>query len=147
MLQIDNLVVDANVVSDCNNGNVNITNNSTGVIQHQWNMGDGTIYNTPNVTHNYDTSQSYIITYESISDFGCSKFEYYSAVFDCNYPNPVICQMPIQNPINQSCGFKNVNMNTPFITASSWEWEFGDGQTIIAAVSYTQLTLPTILLV
>jgi PKD repeat protein len=140
LLQIDNLVVDANVVSDCNNGNVNITNNSTGVIQHQWNMGDGTIYNTPNVTHNYDTSQSYIITYESISDFGCSKFEYYSAVFDCNYPNPVIIQMPQQNPINpiidtinnipinQVCGFRNVNMNSPFLTAIAWEWDFGDGQ-------------------
>ena len=139
-LQIDNLVVDANVISDCNNGNVNITNNSIGAIQHQWNMGDGTIYNTPNVTHNYNTSQSYIITYESISDFGCSNFEYYSAVFDCNYSNPIIIQMPQQNPINpiidtinniqinQVCGFRNVNMNSPFLTAIAWEWDFGDGQ-------------------
>ena len=139
-LQIDNLTVDATINSNCNDGSINITNNSTGAIQHQWNMGDGTIYNTPNVNHNYDTSQSYIITYESISDIGCSSFEYYSAVFDCNYPNPIIIQMPQQNlinpiidpannnPINQICGFRKVNMNSPFTTASSWEWDFGDGQ-------------------
>ena len=127
-LQIDNLNVDATINSNCNDGSINITNNTVGAIQHQWNMGDGTIYNTPNVTHNYIPSQSYVITYESISDIGCSNFEYYTAVFDCNYPNPVICQMPIQNPINQICGFRNVNMNSPFTTASSWEWEFGDGQ-------------------
>ena len=127
-LQIDDLNVDATVNSNCNDGSINITNNTVGAIQHQWNMGDGTIYNTPNVTHNYLPSQSYVITYESISDIGCSNFEYYSAVFDCNYPNPVICQMPIQNPINQTCGFRSVNMNSPFTIASSWEWEFGDGQ-------------------
>ena len=127
-LQIDNLNVDATVNSNCNDGSFNITNNTVGAIQHQWNMGDGTIYNTPNVSHNYIPSQSYVITYESISDIGCSNFEYYTAVFDCNYPNTVICQMPIQNPINQTCGFRNVNMNSPFTTASSWEWEFGDGQ-------------------
>ena len=127
-LQIDNLNVDATINSNCNDGSINITNNTVGAIQHQWNMGDGTIYNTPNVSHNYLPSQSYVITYESISDIGCRNFEYYNAVFDCNYPNPVICQMPIQNPINQTCGFRNVNMNSPFTTASSWEWEFGDGQ-------------------
>ena len=127
-LQIDNLNVDATINSNCNDGSINITNNTVGAIQHQWNMGDGTIYNTPNVTHNYIPSQSYVITYESISDIGCSNFEYYTAVFDCNYPNLVICQMPIQNPIHQTCGFRNVNMNSPFTTASSWEWEFGDGQ-------------------
>jgi len=127
-LQIDNLNVDATINSNCNDGSFNITNNTVGAIQHQWNMGDGTIYNTPNVSHNYIPSQSYVITYESISDIGCSNFEYYTAVFDCNYPNTVICQMPIQNPINQTCGFRNVNMNSPFTTASSWEWEFGDGQ-------------------
>ena len=127
-LQIDNLNVDATINSNCNDGSINITNNTVGAIQHQWNMGDGTIYNTPNVSHNYIPSQSYVITYESISDIGCSNFEYYTAVFDCNYPNTVICQMPIQNPINQTCGFRNVNMNSPFTTASSWEWEFGDGQ-------------------
>ena len=127
-LQIDNLNVDATINSNCNDGSINITNNTVGAIQHQWNMGDGTIYNTPNVSHNYLPSQSYVITYESISDIGCSNFEYYTAVFDCNYPNTVICQMPIQNPINQTCGFRNVNMNSPFTTASSWEWEFGDGQ-------------------
>ena len=36
--------------------------------------------------------------------------------------------MPIQNPINQTCGMRNVNVNSPFTTASAWEWDFGDGQ-------------------
>ena len=66
-LQIDNLNVDATINSNCNDGSINITNNTVGAIQHQWNMGDGTIYNTPNVSHNYIPSQSYVITYESIS--------------------------------------------------------------------------------
>ena len=127
-LQIDNSITDATLNTNCSNGNVNITNNSIGVVQHQWNMGDGTIYTTPNVTHNFTPSQSYVITYEAISDIGCSSFEYFSAVFDCTPPNPIVCQMPLQTPINQICGFRNANMNSPFTTASSWEWDFGDGQ-------------------
>ena len=65
--------VNLNLNSDCNSGTVNILNNSTGAIQHQWNMGDGSVYFTPNVQHNYNTSQPYVITYESVSSIGCSK--------------------------------------------------------------------------
>ena len=43
-------------------------------------MGDGVTYTTANVQHTYSTSQSYVITYESISEIGCNNFEYYSAV-------------------------------------------------------------------
>ena len=87
-------------------------------------MGDGTIYNTQNVSHNYIPSQSYVMAYESISNIGCSNFEYYTAVFDCNYPNPIICQMPIQNPINQTCGMRNVKCKFSIYYASAWEWDF-----------------------
>ena len=134
--------VNLNVNSDCNSGAVNILNNSIGAIQHQWSMGDGSIYTTPNVQHNYNTSQSYVITYESISSIGCEITQYYSVIFDCNNNSPVVIQMPSQNPINplidpstglninQSCGPQSVNLNSPFTSAIAWSWDFGDGQTI-----------------
>ena len=86
--------VNLNINSDCNNGAVNILNNSTGAVQHQWNMGDGSLYTNPNVQHVYNTSQSYVITYESISSIGCLSTHYYSVIFDCNNNSPIIIQMP-----------------------------------------------------
>ena len=133
--------VNLNLNSDCNSGTVNILNNSTGAIQHQWNMGDGSVYFTPNVQHNYNTSQPYVITYESVSSIGCSNTSYYSVIFDCNNSNPIIITMPPQNSINslvdpitgnilnQTCGPQNVNLISPFTSAFAWEWDFGDGQT------------------
>ena len=138
-LKIDGVDINVNINSNCSTGLVDIVNNSTGVTQHLWNMGDGVTYTTANVQHTYNTSQSYVITYESISEIGCNNFEYYSAVFDCNPSNPIIIQMPSQNPINplidpitnlpivKSCGPESVNLNSPFPTAISWEWDFGDG--------------------
>ena len=132
--------VNLNINSDCSNGAVNILNNSTGAVQHQWNMGDGSVYSTPNVQHIYNTSQSYVITYESISNIGCQSTQYYSVIFDCNNNSPVVIQMPSQNPINpltdpstglninQSCGPQSVNLNSPFTSAVAWSWDFGDGQ-------------------
>ena len=132
--------VNLNLNSDCNSGSINILNNSTGAIQHQWNMGDGNVYATANVQHNYNTSQPYIITYESVSSLGCNKTSYYSVIFDCNSNNPVVIPMPPQNPINslvdpvsgnnlnQTCGPQNVNLISPFSNAFAWQWDFGDGQ-------------------
>ena len=133
--------VNLNLNSDCNSGSINILNNSTGAIQHQWNMGDGNVYYTANVQHNYNTSQPYVITYESVSSLGCKKTSYYSVIFDCNSNNPVVIPMPPQNPINslvdpvsgnnlnQTCGPQNVNLISPFSNAFAWQWDFGDGQT------------------
>ena len=138
-LKIDGIDINVNINSNCSSGLVDIVNNSTGVTQHLWNMGDGVTYTTANVQHTYSTSQSYVITYESISEIGCNNFEYYSAIFDCNPSNPIIINMPAPNPINplidpitnipigQSCGPESVNLNSPFPTAISWEWDFGDG--------------------
>ena len=82
-LKIDGIDINVNINSNCSSGLVDIVNNSTGVTQHLWNMGDGVTYTTANVQHTYSTSQSYVITYESISEIGCNNFEYYSAIFDC----------------------------------------------------------------
>ena len=43
------------------------------------NMGDGNVYSTANVQHNYNTSQ-YVITYESVSSLGCNNTSYYSVI-------------------------------------------------------------------
>lgn len=142
-LIIDSIETDVNLNlnTDCSIGSVNILNNSSGTIQHQWNMGDGSVYYTPNVQHTYNTSQSYVITYESVSTIGCHTSQYYSVIFDCNNDNPVVIPMPSQNPINvltdpsngtalnQTCGPQSVNLSSPFLSAFSWSWDFGDGQT------------------
>ena len=48
-------------------------------------------------------------------------------------PNPINPLIdPITTlPIGQTCGPESVNLNSPFPTAISWTWDFGDGQTSI----------------
>ena len=64
--------LDITINDDCGVGTIDVINNSSGVIDHNWNMGDYNGYTTPNVQqHPYNTQNSYLATYEALSSTGC----------------------------------------------------------------------------
>lgn len=148
-----NIDLDISINDDCSVGTFSVNNNSTGVIQHQWNMGDFNGYNTENITHPYNTSSSYMVTYEALSSTGCVVTKYFPVVFNCDAngdpvvdPPPPIIEPPtddtvvisIQGPlvdpitndqITQTCGPELIELSSPFPNAISFHWDFGDGNT------------------
>jgi PKD repeat protein len=156
IINIDNMEIDLNISlnDDCSNGTFNVVNNSTGVVQQQWNMGDNNSYSdVGDVNHIYNTSESYMATYEAVSDLGCIVTKHIPVPFNCDVngdpiiedPPPIIIEMPeddtiilgpltdpvTEEPIIQSCGPEFINLSTPYPSADSHFWDFGDGYTSI----------------
>ncbi|MBK8520588.1 MAG: PKD domain-containing protein [Chitinophagaceae bacterium] len=115
----------------CFNGHQFVfTNNSTiafGTMNYNWNLGDGTILTTPNVTHSYADTGTYIVRLIVTSDQGCidsisytvTVYESPVAAFDVN--TRAICQK-----IND---FIFTNSSTLGVGTMKYLWDFGDGNT------------------
>ena len=71
-----------------------IVNNSVGVVNHLWIMGDGANITTADISHTYNTSQSYMINYQAESDIGCVISQSIPVIFQCDTN-----QMPIDTNI------------------------------------------------
>ena len=119
-----------NKASQCLNNNQFIfANTSTvfsGALQYYWDLGDGIIANTANVTHSYAQPGIYKVRMLVTGDGGCvdssstitTVFQYPNADF---YIQPATCTgLPVQI-IN-----KTINRNTT--TTLDYLWEFGNGQ-------------------
>ena len=153
-ITVDDVDIDLNININtaCNVGSVIINNNSVGVVNHLWIMGDGANITTPDISHTYNTSQSYMINYQAESEIGCVINQSIPVIFQCDTN-----QMPVDtniieivvpepdtsllnggtpltdpntgNPLSQNCGPTSINMNSPFSNAVSYFWDFGDGNT------------------
>lgn len=120
-----------NTLIQCFNGHQFVfTNNSTiafGTMSYNWNLGDGTILTTPNVTHSYADTGTYIVRLIVTSDQGCidsvsytvTVYESPVAAFDVN--TRAICQK-----IND---FIFTNSSTLGVGTMKYLWDFGDGNT------------------
>lgn len=148
-IMIDGMTIDLDISvdTDCDNGSIEVTNNSTGIANHSWNFGDNSIDSVSSIQHDYpNTGQSYVVTYTAISNSGCMNKQYIPVIFSCGtdttiappgspLPMPevdpiVILIDPNTNaPILQNCGPQEVNLSTPFSSAQNFLWEFGDGGT------------------
>jgi len=106
----------------------NFTNNSSilsGALQYVWDMGDGTILNTTDVSHSYALTGDYVVKLLATSDKGCidsSSINIKVMPFAlADFTAESICtnlQVPI---INKT--FNNTSTNLNYI------WDFGNGQT------------------
>ncbi len=120
-----------NALIQCFNGHQFVfTNNSTiafGTMNYNWNLGDGTILTTPDVTHSYADTGTYTVKLIVTSDMGCidsvsytvTVYESPVAAFDANTRG--ICQK-----IND---FIFTNSSTLAVGNMKYLWNFGDGNT------------------
>ncbi len=120
-----------NALIQCfNNHQFVFTNNSTiafGTMQYNWNLGDGTILTTPNVSHSYADTGTFVVRLIATSDQGCidsvsyivTVYESPVAAFDVN--TRAICQK-----IND---FIFTNSSTLGVGTMRYLWDFGDGNT------------------
>ena len=156
IINVDNLIIDLDITinDDCGVGTIDVINNSSGVIDHNWNMGDYNGYTTPNVQqHPYNTQNSYLATYEALSSTGCIVSRSIPIIFNCDSNgDPIVAPPPpeidppqddtavpiIGGPlidpvtntqITQSCGPELVSLSSPFPSADVYFWDFGDGFT------------------
>ena len=89
---------------------------------------------------------SYVVTYTAISNSGCSNTQYIPVIFSCGVDTtivPAASPLPMPEadpivilidpntnaPISQNCGPQEVNLSSPFSSAQTFLWEFGDGGT------------------
>tara|TARA_B100001287_G_scaffold125390_2_gene105686 strand:+ start:17727 stop:23681 length:5955 start_codon:yes stop_codon:yes gene_type:complete len=143
--------LDITVNTECDNGYIDVVNNSIGVTDHLWDMGDGGVVRTADINHSYNTSKSYFVSYQALSESGCLVVETIAVIFSCDEDlNPVpqaeieiiedttqadtLITGPLLDPvtnevITQKCGPELINLNTPYPNADSVFWDFGDGYT------------------
>lgn len=111
---------------------VNFTDQSTPgngtITQWQWDLGDGTITNTPNPSHTYTAAGNYNVTLRITNSFGCTnvltKNQYVkisdAPVADFSANITAACQTPL------SVNFQNLSTGAGPLT---YKWLFGDGGT------------------
>lgn len=118
-----------NALDQCFNNHQFVFTNSTtisyGTMLYNWDLGDGTLLTTQNVTHTYALPGTYIVKLKVVSDKGCTdSISYTVHVFD----SPV---SGFVSNIRALC-FKNnrfifFNSSTMAVGTMKYNWNFGDG--------------------
>ncbi len=113
-----------NAVAGCAPLCVTFTNTLTGIVNWQWNFGDGTTSSSKNLIHCYTTSGSFYPSITYTATTGCMGKETSTntitvyAVSHAQFlasPNPT----DILNP--------EVYFTNQFVNTNNWLWTFGDG--------------------
>jgi gliding motility-associated-like protein len=102
---------------------INFTN-PTGLVNWNWNFGDGVSSSDPNPQHCYTTAGSFNIALSYTTNIGCASTVTYSHVVNI-YPVPVALFSASPNPTDIFS--PQVNFNNQSVNSNSWQWTFGDG--------------------
>ncbi len=107
---------------------VAIGQQSQGAIGYLWDMGDGTILTGPTPAHTYVNSsavdQVFTVTLIASSPYGCTDTTQQSVVV-----HPVPTAAFLATPFNQQFPNATVDLVNSSVAATSWLWDFGDGNT------------------
>ena len=109
-------------------------NNTTGILQYLWNLGDGTTANTRTVTHSYTTAGNFKVKLLETAPGGCKDSTEYTVTV---YPSP-----NAGFTINAAAQcFKNnqfvfINKSTISAGTIQYSWDLGDG-TLLASPDVT----------
>jgi gliding motility-associated-like protein len=123
VLQQINHDIEINSDIICRNDTINITNNSIGINQYQWQFGDGTTSTEKWPGKSYTDSGNYIISLITSYNGACRDTLYDTIKVDnvkakFSVDKSYLCQLPdTVTYIDQSAN------------ASSWLWKFGNGKT------------------
>ncbi|MFM7823814.1 MAG: PKD domain-containing protein, partial [Bacteroidota bacterium] len=127
----------ANAVN-CFNTAVQFVDLSIGATSWFWNFGDGFTSTLQNPTHTYQDSGSYTVTLITSNNTGCSSFY--------TLPNPITIY-PLPEAIATvssaiGCHPLAVSFSNQSINASSYHWDFGNGDTSNLATPNYSYTAP-----
>lgn len=119
-----------------NDSMVTITNGSTGTNpSYYWDMGDGTTYTSPHVTHIYKKDSTYLVCVY-LSDSAANCYDKYCAQIPIGSSSGGNCQalFSLRKDSNAMFGVTVINQSTG--TNLAYFWDFGDGK-------YSSLKNPT----
>ncbi len=110
-------------MANCSNTLIQLNDSSTGAIsKYYWNLGDGTIDSTQNVTHIYTSGMpNYIVTHTVTDTLGCSS-SISTSIF-ANFISPLLVSE------SEICGPDTVHFTTSLQNFAAYQWDFGDGST------------------
>lgn len=115
-----------NPASECVGELISFTNNSTNATSYLWNFGDGNTSTATNPTHTYTLLGSYNVTLYSINNTVCGLMIDSSKTQVIIYPNAIAA---FNTPDTGGCPPYTVTFNNGSTLASSYSWNFGDGNT------------------
>jgi len=99
----------------------------SGTLLYTWNLGDGTITNSRNVTHSYAIPGAYTVTLLTDAGAGCTDQASYNVTV---YPSPVAgFSVNTANQCNAGNQFVFTNSSTVFSGPLQYTWNLGDGTT------------------
>ena len=109
--------------ASCTNTLIQLIDSSTGVINKWfWNLGDGTVDTTKNISHTYTGGMpNYIVTHTVTDTMGCSS-TISTSIFS-NFISPLLVSE------SEICGLDTVHFNTSLQNYSAYLWDFGDSST------------------
>lgn len=115
-----------NDTTQCLNGNSFVFTNTSGAGTYTWDLGDGTVANTTNVTHSYALEGSYTVRLLAATSAGCVD----SAALDVIvHPSPTAGF--IYNVVSSNTSDQYQFTSTSLTSAGplAYNWNFGDGTT------------------
>ncbi len=103
----------------------NTSTPSAGSIQYNWNMGDGTLFNTRDVAYNYSVPGSYMVKMLVMMPGGCTDSSIRTIQI---YPSPV-AGFTVNTTTQCQLNNRFVFTNTSTVSSGSMQyyWNFGDG--------------------
>lgn len=110
----------------CSNDNiVDFLNTSTNATGYLWDFGDGNTSSDTNPSHTYTGPGTYTVTLISTNPSSCNKADTVTHTINI-YPSPIagFYYTPIIPELNMPTQFHNTS-----IGATSYHWDFGDGNT------------------
>lgn len=133
----------ANAQQCFTNNQFNFINNSSitaGTLQYAWDLGDGTLATTRDVTHNYTLPGDYLVKLLVTSDKSCAgSFNFPVKV----YPYALADFFAEPKCVNLVLPLTNTTINNT-ATTLNYAWDFGNGQTSTATTPIYSYPLPGI---
>jgi PKD repeat protein len=109
---------------DYGNGYLDFYDNSVGVITYwNWDFGDGTLDSGPFVTHQYIASGTYTVVLTVTDEIVTDTYS-----MDVSVTVPLAADFQVAELADGEVQFTDVSLGG----ATSWDWDFGDGNTSTA---------------
>lgn len=114
----------AAVTSACDINTIfSFSSSAAGITAWQWDFGDGTSSSVQNPTHQYSNPGTYTVSLITTNSFGCTD-----TLIRSNYISIGAMLIPSFTMSDTAgCGPLTINFNCTVPNATSWSWDFGDG--------------------